>query len=232
VRIGIGSDSSGLRFKENMKASLRARSHAVEDVCASDVAPSACHFATDRLASAIGRGRVERGILICSGAIGASIAANKHPRVRAAFCHEVRSVQRGVEEDNMNFLVLEAQAVTHDFACKLADIFINASCSSRDNRFGIPPLSLARVVERIKSNLDKPLEVGELSEVAEMSQSHFSKLFKHSTDLTHISSSSVNASIVPRNFCVKARQRLWTSRSRLDSRVRLTSQRFSEVSSA
>ncbi len=184
MRIGIGSDSTGLQFKENLKARLRARSHAVEDVCASDVAPSAFHAATDRLASAIGRGRVERGILICSGAIGASIAANKHPRVRAAFCHEVRLVQRGVQEDNMNFLVLEAQAVSHDFAGKLADIFINASCSSRDNRFGIPPLRLARVVERIRKNLDKPLEVGELSGLAEMSQSHFSKLFKHSTDLT------------------------------------------------
>ncbi len=184
MRIGIGSDSTGLQFKENLKARLRARSHAVEDVCASDVASSAYHAATDRLASAIGRGRVERAVLICSGAIGASIRANKHPRVRAAFCHEPHSAQRGVQDDNMNFMVLEAQAVTHEFAGKLADIFINASCSSRDNRFGIPPFRLARVVERIRQNLDKPLEVSELSGLAEMSQSHFSKLFKHSTDLT------------------------------------------------
>lgn len=84
----------------------------------------------------------------------------------------------------MNLLVLEAQIVTHESACKLADAFISASCDPRENAFGIPPLCLARVVERIRENLDKPLEVGELSGLAEMSQSHFSKLFKHSTDLT------------------------------------------------
>ena len=84
----------------------------------------------------------------------------------------------------MNLLVLEAQMVTHELACKLADAFISASCDPRENVFGIPPLRLARVVERIRRNLDKPLEVGELSGLAEMSQSHFSKLFKHSTDLT------------------------------------------------
>ena len=46
-----------------------------------------------------GRGRVEQGILICSGAI----AANKIPE--RAFCYEVRLVQRGAQEDNMNFSV-------------------------------------------------------------------------------------------------------------------------------
>ena len=184
MRIGIGSDSSGLLFKENLKARLRARSHAVEDVWTSDLARSSYHAPTDRLASAVGCGRVDRGVLICSGAIGASIAANKHPRVRAAFCHELRSAQLGVQHENMNLLVLEVQILTHALACKLADSFINASCDPRENVFGIPPLCLARVVERIRRNLDKPLEVGELSGLAEMSQSHFSKLFKHSTDLT------------------------------------------------
>lgn len=184
MRIGIGSDSSGIDFKESLKARFRGQSHTVEDVCTSDPAPGTCHIATDRLASAIGRGRVERAVLICSGAIGASIRANKHPRVRAAFCHEPHSAHRGVQDDNMNFLLLEAQTVTHEFACKLADAFINASHILRDDAFGIPPLRLARVVERIRRNLDKPLDVSELSGLAEMSQSHFSKLFKHSTDLT------------------------------------------------
>ena len=182
MRIGIGSDSSGINFKEILKARFRVQNHTIEDVCTSDPAPGTYHTATDR--RAIGRGRVERAVLICSGAIGASIRANKHPRVRAAFCHEPHSAERGVQDDNMNFLVLEAQAVTHESACKLADAFISASHISPDNAFGIPPLRLARVVERIRRNLDKPLEVSELSGLAEMSQSHFSKLFKNSTDLT------------------------------------------------
>ena len=41
MQIGTVSDRSGIDFKETLKARFRARSHAVEDVCASDVAPSA-----------------------------------------------------------------------------------------------------------------------------------------------------------------------------------------------
>lgn len=184
MKLGFGSDSSGFEFKEALKARFRGQNHRIEDLRTSELDSGSYHAVTDRLASAIGQGRVQRGVLICSGAIGASIAANKRPRVRAAFCHELRSAQRGVEEDNMNLLVLERQLVTHKSAYDLAEAFVNASCAPRKNAFGVPPSRLARVVERIRENLDKPLEVSELSSLAEMSPSHFSKLFKNSTDLT------------------------------------------------
>lgn len=184
MKIGLDSDRSGFKFKEALKARFRVRNDTVEDVCTSGLDPGSYRAATDRLASAINRGRIERGVLICSGAIGASISANKHLKVRAAFCHETHSVQRGVQDDNMNLLVIEVQTITHQLAWKLAGAFVNAVHLRREVYTGIPPFRLARVVDRIRKNLDKPLEVCELSGLAEMSQSHFSKLFKHSTDLT------------------------------------------------
>ena len=47
----------------------------------------------------------------------------------------------------------------------------------------MPPRRLARVVEYIRNHLDQPLAVSALCRLAEMSQSHFSKLFKRSTGL-------------------------------------------------
>ena len=47
----------------------------------------------------------------------------------------------------------------------------------------MPPRRLARVVEYIRNHLDQPLAVSALCRLAEMSQSHFSKLFKLSTGL-------------------------------------------------
>ena len=47
----------------------------------------------------------------------------------------------------------------------------------------MPPRRLARVVEYIRNHLDQPLAVSALCSLAEMSQSHFSKLFKRSTGL-------------------------------------------------
>ena len=47
----------------------------------------------------------------------------------------------------------------------------------------MPPRRLARVVEYIRNHLDQPLAVSALCGLAQMSQSHFSKLFKRSTGL-------------------------------------------------
>jgi AraC family transcriptional regulator len=58
-----------------------------------------------------------------------------------------------------------------------------ASFVACEQAFGIPPRRLARVLEHIRNNLDKPLGVSALSRLVEMSQSHFSKLFKLSTGL-------------------------------------------------
>jgi ribose 5-phosphate isomerase B len=183
VRIGLGSDHIGFECKERLKARLTGQEHAVEDLSAGDVRPGKYYGVTDQVASAIHTGRVDRGVLICSSAIGASVLANKQRGVRAALCHDLYSAQHGVEDDDMNLLVMGACVVTHDLACKLADVFFQASFVAREQVFGIPPRRLGCIVEHIRNNLDEPLAVSALSRMAEMSQSHFSKLFKLSTGL-------------------------------------------------
>jgi len=83
----------------------------------------------------------------------------------------------------MNLLVMGAGDLSPEWACEVADAFIHATYLPGEQAFGIPPRRLARVVEHIRNNLDTPLAVGTLSRLAEMSQSHFSKLFKLSTGL-------------------------------------------------
>ena len=183
MRIGFGSDQTGFACKERLKTRFAGQGHEAEDVSTGNPGESDYQSVADQLASSIYTGRVERGVLICSGAIGASVAANKHPGVRAALCHELYSARYGVQDDNMNLLVMDARVVTDELACELAHAFIQASYVNRERAFGMPPRRLARVVEHIRNNLDQPLAVSELSAVAEMSESHFSKLFKLSTGL-------------------------------------------------
>ena len=183
MRIGLGSDEIGFECKERLKARFSGQGHAAEDISTGDLRRTDYLSITNELASAIYTGRVERGVLICSRAIGASVMANKHPGVRAALCHDLNSARHGVQDDDMNLLVMGAGVVTHDLARELADTFIQASYVPRERMFGIPPRRLARVVDYIRNNLDKPLAVSALSRMAEMSQSHFSKLFKLSTGL-------------------------------------------------
>ena len=181
MRIGLAADQFGSECRQRIQLKLAADGHTVKHVCEEHSDPGDYQNITDQLSAAIHAGRVERGVLICSRAIGAAVAANKRPGVRAALCQHPNSVQQGVQEDNLNLLVIGASNVTPEVACELAEAFVEASYVPRDQAFGIPPRRLARVVEYIRSNLDQPLPVSELSRLAEMSQSHFSKMFKLST---------------------------------------------------
>jgi ribose 5-phosphate isomerase B len=64
-------------------------------------------------AEAVGKalinGEGERGVLVCGSGVGASVAANKVPGVRAGLCHDTYSAHQGVEHDDMNVLVLGAR---------------------------------------------------------------------------------------------------------------------------
>jgi RpiB/LacA/LacB family sugar-phosphate isomerase len=155
----------------------------VTDISLGDYGHGDYEDLADELAAGLYADRLERGVLVCASAIGASVSANKHPGVRAALCHDVYSAHHGVEDDGMNLLVMGARVVTPEQACELTDVFIQACFIPREQAFGIPPRRLARVVEHVRKNLDKTLEVSALSRMAEMSQSHFSKLFKLSTGL-------------------------------------------------
>lgn len=184
MRIGLGSDRPGLECKKRLIARFAGQGHSAEDVCRTNVCGGEDYQSiTDQLSSAVYTGRVERGVLICSRAIGASVLANKHPGVRAAWCHDLHSARQGVQDDGVNLLVMRAGDCTLDLACELADAFVQASYLPCEQEFGIPPQRLARIVEYVRNHLDQPLAVGALCRLAEMSQSHFSKLFKRSTGL-------------------------------------------------
>ena len=65
-------------------------------------------------------GAVERGVLICGSGVGASVAANKLPGIRAGLCHDSYSAHQGVEHDDMNILVLGARVIGVELARELA----------------------------------------------------------------------------------------------------------------
>jgi AraC-like DNA-binding protein len=184
VRIGMCADQSSLDAKFEILARLADRGYVACDLCFSDPDRKFQRDVIGELARAIADRSIDRGILICSSFIGASMSANKYPKVRAAVCQDLPSVFRGVQEENMNFLVLGMGAVTRDVMFEQALEFINASYGQRELAAGIPPSRLRVVVDFVRRNVDKHVRVSDLSEVVGMSQSYFSRMFKVSTGLT------------------------------------------------
>ena len=93
VQIGFASDQFGFEHKGRLKATVTHRRHSTEDLSARRTAERGYRGITDQPASTIGRGRVERGFLISSGAIGASVRANQQLGVRAAWCRDLYPAQ-------------------------------------------------------------------------------------------------------------------------------------------
>ena len=71
------------------------------------------------MARAVASGEVDRGVAICGSGVGACIAANKVPGVRACLIHECFSARQGVEDDNMNTICLGGRVVGNALAWEL-----------------------------------------------------------------------------------------------------------------
>jgi ribose 5-phosphate isomerase B len=71
-------------------------------------------------------GRAERGVLICGSGVGASVAANKVPGIRAGLCHDTYSAHQCVEHDDVNVLVVGARVIGSELAREIVRAFVDA----------------------------------------------------------------------------------------------------------
>lgn len=84
------------------------------------------------LARAVAAGELERGVVLCGSGVGASIAANKIPGVRAGLIHDAFSAHQGVEDDDMNVFCLGGKVIGSALAQELIDTFLAAHFSGAE----------------------------------------------------------------------------------------------------
>jgi ribose 5-phosphate isomerase B len=132
MQIAVASDHAGVDRKWEVVSALRADGHEVEDLGTDSTAPVDYPDYAERLALAVVGRRVERGVLLCGSGVGASVAANKVPGIRAAVCHDGYSAHQGVEHDDMNVLVLGARVIGSELAKDLVRTFIGAKFSGEE----------------------------------------------------------------------------------------------------
>jgi ribose 5-phosphate isomerase B len=132
MTIAFGCDHAGFLLKQRLMQEIRAAHHDVLDCGAVDDSPSDYTDFARRVGEAILQRRAQRGVVVCGSGVGASIAANKIPGVRAAICHDNYSARQGVEHDAMNVLCLGARVVGSELAAELVRTFLNAEFSGAE----------------------------------------------------------------------------------------------------
>ena len=132
MKITIGSDHAGFELKKLLIDYLRQSGHQLADVGTDSTAPVDYPDYAEAVARGVLHGGTERGILICGSGVGASVAANKIPGIRAGLCHDSYSAHQGVEHDDMNVLVLGARVIGTELSKDLCITFLNARFTAEE----------------------------------------------------------------------------------------------------
>ena len=132
MRVVVGSDHAGFTMKGEILEHLRALGHTEIDAGTDSTAPVDYPDFAEKVGLAVVSGKADRGILICGSGVGASIAANKIPGIRAGLCHDTYSAHQGVEHDEMNVLVLGSRVIAKELAFELLRSYLGAVFSGEE----------------------------------------------------------------------------------------------------
>ena len=132
MKIVVGSDHAGFQLKVAMGDLLRSLGHDILDVGAFNENPSDYPDFAEAVGRAVLDHKAERGVLICGSGVGASVAANKLPGIRAGMCHDTYSAHQGVEHDDINVLVLGERVIGVKLAEDLVKAFIGAKFTNEE----------------------------------------------------------------------------------------------------
>lgn len=138
MKLAVGGDHAGVGLKALLVDTLGAEGHDVLDVGTFGETPVDFTDIAQQTCAAILDGSAERGVMVCGTGVGAAMAANKVPGIRAAVGHDTYSAHQAVEHDDANFLCLGADIVGPALATELLRTFLAA-------RFDTAPHFVRRV---------------------------------------------------------------------------------------
>ncbi len=127
VPIVIASDHAGYEMKQVLKRELQSLAIPLEDIGVHNTDAVDYPDMADALAAAISASDGRRGLLLCGTGIGASIAANRHRRVRAALCHSAETARMARQHNDANVLVLGGRVIDPETARECLRIFLDTA---------------------------------------------------------------------------------------------------------
>ncbi len=130
--VAIGADHGGYLLKTRIVELLKNLGHEVHDLGTNSEDPVDYPDFALAVSQDILMKKADRGVLLCGSGVGASVAANKFPGIRAAVCHDTFSAHQGVEDDNMNILCLGARVIGAELAKEIVKTWLAAAFSGAE----------------------------------------------------------------------------------------------------
>ena len=125
MRIAIGSDHAGFRYKEMLRAALAARGHDVTDFGTSSPEPADYPLFIRPVAESVARGEHDRGIVLGGSGNGEAIVANRVRGVRCTLCWNVESARLARQHNDANVLSLGERMIGEREALEIVDVWLS-----------------------------------------------------------------------------------------------------------
>ena len=124
MKIAIGSDHAGYRYKEEIKRFLDEKGHEVLDFGTGS--PESCDYPLfcRPTAEAVAQGRCERGIVLGGSGNGEAMCANKVRGIRCALCWSVETARLAREHNNANMISLGERMIDRETALQIVQTWL------------------------------------------------------------------------------------------------------------
>ena len=106
MKISIGSDHAGFRYKERIKSWLASQGHEVTDFGTDSEEPVDYPLFIRPVAESVARGEHERGVVLGGSGNGEAITANRVSGIRCAVCWNRESAQLARQHNDANLISL------------------------------------------------------------------------------------------------------------------------------
>lgn len=125
MKIAIGGDHAGFKYKEDLKKWLEQKGYPFKDFGTYSTESADYPDFAHPVASAVEKQEFDLGILICGSANGVAITANKHQGIRAAICWNEELASLARQHNNANIVCIPERFISADLAGKIVDRFLH-----------------------------------------------------------------------------------------------------------
>jgi len=123
----IGCDHAAFPLKETIRKHLLEEGFAVEDAGAYSTDAVDYPDVARRVAERVVSGEFPRGILMCGTGIGMSMAANRHPGIRAALCNDLFATIMSRRHNDANILVMGGRVIGDVLAVEMVRVWLETA---------------------------------------------------------------------------------------------------------
>jgi ribose 5-phosphate isomerase B len=124
MKISLGSDHAGFRYKEKIKALLISLGHEVKDFGTTSEEPVDYPRFIRPAAEAVANGECDRGIVLGGSGNGEAMAANKVRGIRCALCWNEETARLSRQHNDANVLSLGERMIPEDLALKIVRVWL------------------------------------------------------------------------------------------------------------